>query len=188
MADFEDAHSPTWEATIQGQINLRDAVRGTIELRQSRGQEVPAEQARRPRSWSGRAAGTWPRSMCTVDGQPVSASLFDFALYLFHNAKALLDEGDRARISTCPSWRTISRPGSGTTSSSLAQEELGLPRGTIQATVLIETILAAFEMDEILYELRDHSSGSTAAAGTTSSASSRSSATGPSSCCPTGRW
>ncbi len=94
-----------------------------------------------------------------VDGEPVSAGLFDFGLYLFHNAERAARARIRARTSTCRSSRATSRRGSGTTSSCFAQDQLGIPRGTIQATVLIETILAAFEMDEILYELRDHSAG-----------------------------
>ena len=94
-----------------------------------------------------------------VDGAPISASLFDFGLVLLPQRRASCSRAAAARTSTCPSSKATSRRGSGTTSSSCAQDELGIPRGTIRATVLIETILAAFEMDEILYELREHSAG-----------------------------
>ena len=93
-----------------------------------------------------------------VDGQPISASLFDFGLFFFHNAAELHANAAPARTSICPRWRAISKRGCGTTSS-CSRRTLGIPHGTIRATVLIETILAAFEMDEILYELRDHSAG-----------------------------
>ena len=135
----------------------------------------------RPRGWH------LVEKHVTVDGEPVSGSLFDFGLYFFHNAQALLAKGTgpyfylpkleshlEARL-----WNDVFVP---------AQERArAARRARSRRTVLIETILAAFEMDEILYELRDHSAASTAGAGTTSSASSRSSATGPSSCCPTAR-
>ncbi len=157
MADFEDAHSPTWEGTIEGQINLRDAVRGTIELttpegKQYRLNEKTAVLIVRPRGWH------LPEKHVLVDGAPISGSLFDFGLYFFHNAKALIEKGSgpyfylpkmeshlEARL-----WNDVFVA---------AQEALGIPRGTIKATVLIETLPAAFEMDEILYELRDHSAG-----------------------------
>jgi malate synthase len=157
MADFEDSHSPTWEATIQGQINLRDAVNGTIsytspEGKQYRLNEKIATLLVRPRGWH------LDEKHVRVDGKPVSGGIFDFALYFFHNAKNLLAKGTgpyfylpkmeshlEARL-----WNDIFV---------MAQKELGIPNGTIRATVLIETILATFEMDEILYELRDHSSG-----------------------------
>ena len=93
-----------------------------------------------------------------VDGTPVVGALVDFGLYFFHNAQELLDRG-RARTSTCRRWRATSRPGCGTRSSPSPRSDLGIPHGTVRATVLIETIPAAFEMDEILYELRDHASG-----------------------------
>jgi malate synthase len=154
MADFEDAHSPTWDATIEGQINLQDAIRGTIEYDSPEGKKYrlnprTATLLVRPRGWH-----LTERHMA-VDGQPVSGSLFDFALYFSHNARALLAKGTgpyfylpkleshlEARL-----WNDVFVK---------AQAELGLPVGTVKATVLIETILAAFEMDEILYELRDH--------------------------------
>ncbi|HWP84652.1 MAG TPA: malate synthase A [Terriglobia bacterium] len=157
MADFEDAHSPGWEATLQGQINVRDAVRGTITFTSPEGARYElrpplATLVVRPRGWH------LPEKHVTVDGRPVSGALFDFGLFFFHNAKALLAKGSgpyfylpkleshlEARL-----WNDVFL---------MAQQELGLPRGTIKATVLIETILAAFEMDEILYELREHSAG-----------------------------
>jgi malate synthase len=154
MADFEDAHSPTWEGTIQGQINLRDAVRGVIDFTSPEGKRYTLNKETavllaRPRGWH------LFEKHVRVDGQPVSASLFDFGLYFYHNAQALVAKGTgpyfylpklenhlEARL-----WNDVF---------ALAQNELGLPQRTIKATVLIETILAAFEMDEILFELRDH--------------------------------
>jgi len=159
MADFEDSHAPTWRATIEGQINLRDAVRGTISYVSPEGKAYqlnpPSRRATlmvRPRGWH------LVEKHVLVDGDPVSASLFDFGLFFFHNAAPLVTQGTgpyfylpkleshlEARL-----WNDVFN---------LAQDALGLPRGTIRATVLIETILAAFEMDEILYELREHSAG-----------------------------
>jgi malate synthase len=157
MADFEDSQSPTWEATVQGQVNLREAVKGTISYTSSEGKEYKlhprtAVLIARPRGWH------LLEKHVLLDGQPVSASLFDFALYLFHNSKSLLAKGSgpyfylpkmeshlEARL-----WNDVFN---------FSEEELGLTRGTIKATVLIETILAGFEMDEILYELREHSAG-----------------------------
>ena len=157
MADFEDAHSPTWRGTIEGQVNLRDAVAGTIEYtsRDGRSYQLEERQATlmvRPRGWH------LDEAHVLVDGRPISASLFDFGLFLFHNAETLLAKGSgpyfylpkleshfEARL-----WNDVFET---------AQAALGLPSGTIKATVLIETILAAFEMDEILYELRNHSAG-----------------------------
>jgi malate synthase len=157
MADFEDSHAPTWIGTIQGQINLRDAVAGTIGYTGPDGKiyclhEKTAVLFVRPRGWH------LQEKHVLIDGKPVSASLFDFGLYLFHNAQRLLARGTgpyfylpkleshlEARL-----WNAVFV---------VAQRELGIPRGTIKATVLIETILAAFEMDEILYELSEHSAG-----------------------------
>jgi malate synthase len=157
MADFEDAHSPTWEGTIQGQINLRDAVRGTIEYRSPEGKEYRLNERvavlfARPRGWH------LIEKHVLIDGEPAPAALFDFGLYFFHNAHALIQKGSgpyfylpkleshlEARL-----WNRVFVR---------AQELLGIPRGTIRATVLIENILAAFECDEILYELREHSAG-----------------------------
>jgi malate synthase len=156
MADFEDANCPTWQNMVEGQVNLRDAVRRTISLEQGGKQyrlnERTAVLIPRPRGWH------LDERHVTVDGKPVSGSIFDFALYFFHNAKELIARGSgpyfylpkieshlEARL-----WNDIFV---------VAQNELGLPSGTIKATALIETVLAAFEMDEILYELRNHSSG-----------------------------
>jgi malate synthase len=157
MADFEDSASPTWSNVIQGQANLIDAVRRTIEYDSPEGKqyrlgEHPATLMVRPRGWH------LPEKHVEVDGSTVSGSLFDFGLYFFHNAAELLERKSgpyfylpkleshlEARL-----WNDVFVT---------AQELLGIPRGTIRATVLIETILAAFEMEEILYELREHSAG-----------------------------
>lgn len=154
MADFEDSHSPTWTATIQGQENLYDAVRDKIDFTSGEGKkytlnETVATLLVRPRGWH------LVEKHFKVDGKLISASLFDFGLYFFHNAKALLEKGTgpyfylpkmeshlEARL-----WNDVFNE---------AQDALNIKRGTIKVTVLIETILAAFEMDEILYELRDH--------------------------------
>ena len=156
MADFEDANTPNWDNQIAGQINLFDAIRRTIRLEQNGksyelGDTVATLQVR-PRGWH------LDEKHMLVDGQRVSGSLFDFGLFFFHNARELLARGAgpyfylpkmeshlEARL-----WNDVFV---------LAQQELGLPQGSIRATVLIETILAAFEMDEILYELREHSAG-----------------------------
>ncbi len=157
MADFEDSNTPTWENTIQGQINLRDALTRTISYTSPEGKQYalkddPAVLFVRARGWH------LNEKHVLVDGEVVSGGIFDFALYLFHNARqALSIQGGpyfylpkleshlEARL-----WNEIFVA---------AEESLSLPLGTIKATVLIETILAAFEMDEILYELRDHSAG-----------------------------
>jgi malate synthase len=157
MADFEDANVPTWTNMVQGQVNLMDAIRGTIEVTTPDGKtyrlaEKTATLLVRPRGWH------LPEKHVLVDGKPISGSLLDFGLFLFHNARPLLEKGTgpyfylpkleshlEARL-----WNEVFR---------VAQDRLGVPRGTIRATVLIETILAAFEMDEILYELREHSGG-----------------------------
>jgi len=157
MADFEDSNAPTWRNNLEGQINLRDAVRGTITFTSPEGKPYslggsPATLMVRPRGWH------LDEKHMTVDGRAISASLFDFGLFFFHNAAALIAKGSgpyfylpkleshlEARL-----WNDVFN---------LAQDELGIPRGTIRATVLIETILAAFEMEEILYELREHSAG-----------------------------
>jgi malate synthase len=157
MADFEDSNSPTWQNNIEGQQNLRDAVRGTISYTSPEGKSYSLNEKRatlfvRPRGWH------LDEKHYEVDGKPISASLFDFGLFFFHNAKEQLSRGTgpyfylpkienhlEARL-----WNDVFN---------FAQDELGIPRTSIRATVLIETILAAFEMDEILYELRDHSAG-----------------------------
>jgi len=156
MTDFEDSNSPSWTNQIQGQINLGRAIRRTLSLDQGgktyRLNERIATLQVRPRGWH------LEEKHVLVDGERVSGGIFDFALFLFHNAKEQLARGDgpffylpkmeshlEARL-----WNDIFVK---------AQQEIGLPQGTIKATVLIETILAAFEMDEILYELREHSAG-----------------------------
>ncbi len=157
MADFEDSNSPKWENQIQGQINIRKAIRREISFTNEAGKEYRlndkiATLQIRPRGWH------LDEKHVTVDGQRVSGGIFDFALFLFHNAKEQLARGAgpffyipkmeshlEARL-----WNDIFI---------MAQDHIGLPRGTIKATVLIETILATFEMEEILYELREHSAG-----------------------------
>jgi malate synthase len=157
MADFEDANTPRWDNNLQGHVNLRDAIRRRVDFTSPEGKayrlnEKTAVLFVRPRGWH------LPEKHMTVDGQPVSGGLFDFGLYFFHNAKELLARGSgpyfylpkleshlEARL-----WNDVFV---------MAQDELGVPRGSIKATVLIETIVAAYEMDEILYELREHSAG-----------------------------
>jgi len=157
MADFEDATSPTWKNLVEGQSNLFDAVRRTISFNSPEGKsyklnERTATLMVRPRGWH------LPEKHLIVDGQPVSASLFDFGLFFFHNARELLARGSgpyfylpkleshvEARL-----WNDVFN---------FAQDALKIPRGSIRATVLIETILATFEAEEILYELCEHSAG-----------------------------
>jgi malate synthase len=157
MADFEDANSPTWSNLVEGQVNLTDAIERRIDFTSPEGKayklnEKVATLLVRPRGWH------LDERHVHIDGKPMSGSLFDFGLYFFHNAGRLLDKGSgpyfylpkleshlEARL-----WNDVFN---------FAQDDLDIPRGTIRATVLIETVLAAFEMEEILYELRDHSSG-----------------------------
>ena len=156
MADFEDANCPTWHNMVDGQLNLHDAARRTISFEQSgrqyRLQDKTAVLIPRPRGWH------LDEKHVLVDGEPIAGAIFDFALYFFHNAKELLARGSgpyfylpkmeshlEARL-----WNDIFV---------FSENELGVPRGSIKATALIETVVAAFEMDEILYELREHSSG-----------------------------
>ncbi len=157
MADFEDSNAPTWSNMIEGQINLRDAIRSSITFQSSEGKQyrLNAQTATllvRPRGWH------LMEHHLQVDSTPVSGALFDFALYVFHNAKETIahNTGPYFYLPKMEShlearlWNDIFV---------MAQRELGLPLGTIKATVLIETVLAAFEMDEILYELREHCVG-----------------------------
>ena len=157
MADFEDSNTPTWSNQIEGQINLRDAIRRTVSYANETGKQYQlndkvATLIVRPRGWH------LPEKHLRVDGQPVSGAIFDFALYFFHNATELLARGSgpyfylpkmeshlEARL-----WNDIFVT---------AQNDRAIPLGTIKATCLIETLLAAFEMEEILYELREHSAG-----------------------------
>ncbi len=156
MADFEDANSPTWDNLVTGQANLIDTVEGTISLetpeKTYRLNEEVATLLVRPRGWH-----LVERHML-VDGKPVSASLFDFGLYMWHCARRLIDRGTGPYFYV-PKLESHLEARLWNDAFSFAQDGLGIPRGTIRATVLIETILAAFEMEEILYELRDHSAG-----------------------------
>ena len=157
MADFEDSNSPTWKNNIEGQINLRDAVAGSISYTSPEGKPYvvgpnPATLIVRPRGWH------LVERHVTVDGEPISASLFDFGLFFFHNAKALIAKGSGPYF-YLPKLESHLEARAWNDVFVAAQEALGIPRGTIRATVLIETIAAAFEMDEILYELREHSAG-----------------------------
>lgn len=157
MADFEDANSPTWNNMVEGQQNLIEAIANTISYKSPEGKEYrlnpkTAVLMVRPRGWH------LNEKHCLINGEEISASLFDFGLFFFHNAQKLINKGSgpyfylpkmenhlEARL-----WNDVFL---------FAQQELHIPRGTIRATVLLETILAAFEMEEILYELREHSAG-----------------------------
>jgi malate synthase len=157
MADFEDALSPSWNNVVQGQLNLSDAVRRTLSFTSPEGKEYRlnkkiATLLVRPRGWH------LPEKHAQIDGQAISASLFDFGLYFFHNVRALLERqtGPYFYLPKLEShlearlWNDVFN---------FAQDALSIPRGTIRATVLVETLPAAFEMEEILYELKEHSSG-----------------------------
>ncbi len=157
MADLEDSCAPTWDNVVQGQINLADAVRREISFENPDGRryELKDEIATlllRPRGWH------LTEKHVLVDGEPISASIFDFGLYFFHNVRACLDRGSApyfylAKLEShleARLWNDVFNS---------AQDALNVPRGTVRATVLIETIPAAFEMEEILYELRDHMAG-----------------------------
>lgn len=158
MADFEDANSPTWANNIEGQINLKDLWAGKIAFTDPRTNKryavgpKPAVLIVRPRGWH------LDEAHLTVDGKPISGALFDFGLYIFHNAKALLAKGTGpyfylAKLESAREarlWNDVFV---------FAEEQLGLRPRCIKATVLIETLPAAFEMDEILWELRDHIAG-----------------------------
>src|SRR6266436_9531825 len=157
MSDFEDSLSPTWSAVVQGHVNLKDAVRRKLTFSSPEGKSYKLNQKIatllvRPRGWH------LPEKHLQVSGKPVSGALADFGLFFFHNARETLDRGTgpyfylpkmeshlEARL-----WNDVFL---------LAQEKLGIPRGSVRGTVLVETLPAAFEMDEILYELRDHASG-----------------------------
>ncbi len=157
MADFEDSNSPTWRNNLDGQANLRDTVAGTISYTSPKGKRYRlnskvATLVVRPRGWH------LDEKHFEVDGKPMSASLFDFGLYFFHNAHQLIAKGTGPYF-YLPKMESHLEARLWNDAFCFAQDELGVPRGTIRATVLIETILAAFEMDEVLYELRDHSSG-----------------------------
>ncbi|MFP5417284.1 MAG: malate synthase A [Actinomycetes bacterium] len=158
LADLEDANQPSWENMVGGQQNLYEAIRGTISFTSPEGKEykVTAEQTPtiivRPRGWH------YDEKHLLVDGKPMVAGVVDFGLYFFHNARALLRRG-RGPYFYLPKTESHLEARLWNDLFVRAQDLLGIPRGTIRATVLIETITAAFEMEEILYELRDHSSG-----------------------------
>ena len=157
MADFEDAHTPTWTNMVEGQANLVDAIDRTIEFvnpdgRTYRLRDEVATLLVRPRGWHLVEKHLW------VDGAPVSGSLFDFGLYLFHNGRRLLDRGTGPYL-YLPKLESHREARLWNEVFTFTEDALGLPKGAIKATVLVETIPAAFEMDEILYELRDHSGG-----------------------------
>lgn len=157
MADFEDSNAPTWSNCLEGQRNLRDANLRTIEYRSPEGKlyqlgPKPAVLFVRPRGWH------MVEKHFTIAGAPISASLFDFGLYFLHNFRTLLDR-DTAPYFYLPKMESYHEARLWNDVFLFAQEYVGLPKGTIRATVLIETIAAAFEMDEILFELRDHSAG-----------------------------
>jgi malate synthase len=155
MADFEDATSPVWDELVQGQINLRNRWRGTLDFTDpDNGKHYaigpdPAVLMVRPRGWH------LEERHVTVDGRPVSGGLFDFAIYVFHNARAALDAGSGPYF-YLPKLESRHEAALWSDIFEFAEEWLGLDRGTIKVTVLIETLPAAFEMDEILYELRDN--------------------------------
>ncbi len=156
MADFEDANCPTWANMIDGQVNLRDAVRRTISFEQGGKQyelnEKTAVLIPRPRGWH------LDEKHVVIDGKPISGGIFDFALYFFHNAKELLQRGSGPYF-YLPKMESHLEARLWNDTFKMAQEELGVKQGSIKATVLIETVLAAFEMDEILWELKEHSAG-----------------------------
>ena len=158
MADLEDSNSPTWHNCIQGQINLRDAVNRTISFhdpKKDKSYKLNPETAVlmvRPRGWH------LEEKNILLDGEPMSGSLLDFGLYFFHNAFKLKMRGTGPYF-YLPKMESHLEARLWNDAFVLAQSELGLPLGTIKATVLVETILASFELDEILYELRDHSAG-----------------------------
>ncbi|GAA3214714.1 malate synthase A [Nonomuraea helvata] len=158
LADFEDANSPLWENCVAGHLNLRDALDRTIDFEtggKTYALRPDAELATivvRPRGWH------LDEKHARVDGQPVSGSLFDFALYFFHCAKRQIDKG-KGPYFYLPKMESHLEARLWNDVFTRAQELLGIPHGTIRATVLIETYPAAFEMEEILYELRDHSAG-----------------------------
>lgn len=158
MADFEDSSAPTWDNMINGQVNLYDAVRRQVDFKQGE-KEYKLRTDRVLPTLIARARG-WhlDEKHFTVDGEAVSGSLFDFGLYFFHNAQELVKRGTGPYF-YLPKMESHLEARLWNDAFCLAQDYIGMPRGTIRGTVLIETIVAAFEMDEIIYELREHSSG-----------------------------
>ena len=157
LADMEDANTPHWRNVIDGQVNLADAIRGTITLEQN-GKSYALSEGdtaviiMRPRGWH------LPEKHLTAGGEPLSGSLVDFGLYFFHNAAALLAAG-RGPAFYLPKMESHLEARLWAEVFAFAEQYVGVPAGSVRATVLIETIWAAFEMDEILYELRDYASG-----------------------------
>jgi malate synthase len=157
LADFEDASTPTWKNVVEGQLNLRDALDRTIDFTSPEGKSYAlgkdlATIVVRPRGWH------LPEKHITVDGEPMSGALVDFALYVFHCGQRQIDAG-KGPYFYLPKMESHLEARLWNDVFLLAQDRLGIPRGTIRATVLVETYPAAFEMEEILYELREHSSG-----------------------------
>jgi malate synthase len=157
MADLEDANAPTWRNMVTGQLNLRDAIEGTITYDGSDGRhyELAGKTATllvRPRGWH------LPERHLLIDSQPVSGALFDFGLFFFHCARRLLEKGSGPYL-YLPKMESHLEARLWNDVFCFAQDAAGIERGTIKATVLIETLPAAFEMDEILHELREHSAG-----------------------------
>ncbi len=157
MGDFEDSNSPYWANMVGGQVNLRDAVRHRLEFdapdgRRYRLNDDVATLLVRPRGWH------LPERHLIVDGEPMAGALMDFGLYFFHNAAELLERGS-GPFFYLPKLQSHREARLWNDVFTLAEERVGVPHGSIRATVLIETLPAAFEMDEILYELRDHSAG-----------------------------
>src|SRR5439155_14746897 len=156
MADFEDANCPTWHNMVEGQINLRDAVRRTISFEQSgkryRLRDRTAVLIPRPRGWH------LDEKHLHVDGKAVSGALFDFGLYFFHNAKELVARGSGPYM-YLPKMESHLEARLWNDVFDASEDALALPRGTTKGTVLIETLPAAFEMEELLFELKDHAAG-----------------------------
>jgi malate synthase len=157
MADFEDANAPTWENNLRGQVNVRDAVAGTISYESPDGKRYAlaprtATLVVRPRGWH------LVEKHLLVDGSPIAASLFDFGLAFFHTSAALI-ERDSGPYYYLPKLESHLEARLWNDVFIFSQDALGIPRATIRATVLIETVLAAFETEEILWELRDHAGG-----------------------------
>ncbi|MBO9204247.1 MULTISPECIES: malate synthase A [Niastella] len=157
MADFEDSNTPTWDNTLQGQINLKDAINGAISYVNDNGkeyrlQEKVATLMVRPRGWH------LEEKHLLIDGEPASASLIDFGLYFYHNARTLVKNGTGPYF-YLPKLESFKEARLWNNVFVFAQEYCGIPQGTIKATVLVETILAVFQLHEILWELKDHSAG-----------------------------
>ncbi|MGQ0658877.1 MAG: malate synthase A [Chromatiales bacterium] len=157
MADFEDSSSPTWEQMMDGQVNLRDAIDGTIEFTGPDGRiyrlgDKPATLIVRPRGWH------LHEKHCLLDGEAIPGALFDFGLFFFHNARKLVAKGTGPYF-YLPKMESHREARLWNEVFNFAQDALGILRGTIKATALVETLTAVFEMHEILYELREHAAG-----------------------------